>query len=177
MDSGGNDRGIEAATRQATGDRVLHMFDGVVGQQLQHADVMSRSQARSVLLFQRTPESVKDTRQLPVAIYRCVIESAGLTFQNHQEMERIEYLLPSLVTAEVGGDGRSFTDHFDAVHISLHTHRSKRPSTRHAVAVAIESDRLVLVHLARLYDARIEAMAGWRQRQSRGSVLFESLAD
>src|SRR5580658_7554440 len=92
-------------------------------------------------------------------------------------MKRIEDLLPSLIGAEVCGDGRSFTDHFDAVHISLHTHWPKRPSTRHTVAVAIESDRLVLVHLARLDDARIEAMTGCRQRQSRGSVLFESLAD
>jgi hypothetical protein len=80
MDSSDNDRGIEAATRQTTGNRVLHRFDGVVGQQLQHADVMSRSQARSVLLVQKTPQSVKDTWQLPVAIHRSVIESAGLAF-------------------------------------------------------------------------------------------------
>jgi hypothetical protein len=89
-------------------------------------------------------------------------------------MKRIEDLLPSLVTAKVSGDGRSITDHFDAVHISLHAHLSKRPSPRHTVAVAIESDGLVLVDLARLDDARIEELR--RQRQSHGSVLLESLA-
>ena len=80
MDSGGNERGIEITGRQATGDNRLHAIDGIVGQQLQHTDVLSRSQARSVLLVQKTPQSVKDTWQLPVAIYRSVIESAGLAF-------------------------------------------------------------------------------------------------
>ena len=81
MGRGGNDRGIEIAARQGVGDRVLHMLDGIVGQQLQHADVMSRSDARSVLLFQSTSERVKDTRQLPVAIHRCAIECARLLFK------------------------------------------------------------------------------------------------
>jgi hypothetical protein len=78
MDSGGNERGIEITGRQATGDNRLHAIDGIVGQQLQHTDVLSRSQARSEPSFQRTPESRKDTWQLPVAIHRCVIESARL---------------------------------------------------------------------------------------------------
>jgi phosphotransferase system IIA component len=90
-------------------------------------------------------------------------------------MKRIEDLFPSLVTADMRGDGCSFTDHFDTVHIPLHAHLSKRPSTRHTVAVAIEADRLILVHLARLGDTRIEAMSG--KRPSSNAVLFESLAN
>jgi hypothetical protein len=90
-------------------------------------------------------------------------------------MKRIEDLFPALITADVRGDDCSFTDHIDPVHIPFHAYVSKGPSTRHTVAVAIEADRLILVHLSRLGDTRIEAMSG--KRPSSRVVLFESLTD
>lgn len=110
-------------------------------------------------------------RQLPVSVDRSVVEGGGPAFQRPQEMKGIEDLLPAPVTASVGGDGCSIADDFHAVDVSLHAHGSERPPTRHAVTVPVEANGLVLVHLAWLNHARIEAMG--RHRQCGGTILLE----
>ena len=49
---GDDDRGVEFATRQAARDDGLHALDRVVGEQLQHADVVSGADARSEPCFE-----------------------------------------------------------------------------------------------------------------------------
>ena len=71
-------------------------------------------------------------------------------------MERIEDLLALAVTAWLAGNALAVRDNFDVFDISLDRHLAKGPGTRHAVVVVIEADGLILVHLGRLHDARIE---------------------
>ena len=110
-------------------------------------------------------------RQLPVAVHRCVIERGRLVQQRAQEVKGIEDLLATAVTSDVAGDDSAVTDHFDAIHIPLHTHLSEREPAWHAVTVAVEPGGLVLVHLGRLNHACIERTRWHGQRG--GAIMLE----
>lgn len=133
---------------------------------------MTRADTQSESLNQLPTQFTEDARELPVTHNRCVIECRGLVFQNAQEMKGIEYPLRTVVTAGVRGDGGSLADNLDAINVALHAHGAERPSSGHAVAVAVESHRLILVHLRRLQDTRIERMS--RQWQRRELIMLEA---
>jgi hypothetical protein len=54
------------------------------------------------------------------------------------------------------GDHLAVGDHLDVVHVALDRHCLKGGRARRAVAIVVESHGLVLVHLGRLKNARIE---------------------
>jgi hypothetical protein len=90
-------------------------------------------------------------------------------------VQRIEHLLVMAVRAPVMGDDLAARDDVDMRHVSLDGHGLKGIHARHAVAIAIEAHRLVLVHASRSLQARIETPC--RQRQGLSLLALEALAD
>jgi len=70
---------------------------------------------------------------------------------------RIEALLVLAIRARMPGDHLAGSHDLDVVHVALDRHRLEGGRARRAVAVAVEAHGLVLVHLGRLADARIES--------------------
>ncbi len=60
-------------------DDGLETLDGVVREQLQHADVVPRADARPEPRDEGHPQLGERGRELPVAVHRRVIQSRGLT--------------------------------------------------------------------------------------------------
>ena len=164
----------EFAAPQAPRDDGLQALGRVAREQLQHADVVPRAHAGAQALRQRLTQSCKRCRQLPVAVHRGVIQCPRLTFQSAQEMKRIEHFMTALIGTRVGGNGGSLADHTDAVDVPLDRDASERPPTWHAVLIAIEPHRLILVHTRRFDHTRIECVT--RQWQRRREVVFEPRA-
>ena len=137
-------------------DGAFDLGHRMLGQALQHADVLPRPTRGAVLCFEVLPQLAEDGRQLPAAVDVGVIERRRLAAQADQVMERIEDLLALAITARMAGDALAVRDNLDVFDISLDRHLAKGPGARHAVVVVIEADGLILVHLGRLHDARIE---------------------
>lgn len=139
-------------------DDTLHVVDGVFLQQLQDANVVLHAAVRPVLLFQGRPQFAEERGQLPAAKDVGVIERRRSAPQGAQIMLRIEDLLVLAVTARMRGQDLIAQDDVDALDVGLDRHRLKSRRTRHAVAVVVEADHLVLVGLGRLHDARVEVL-------------------
>jgi hypothetical protein len=139
-------------------DGAFDLGHGVLGQALQHADVLPRPARGAVLCFQVLPQLAENGRQLPAAIDVGVIERCRLAAQADQVMERIEDLLALAVTARMAGDALALGHDLNMFDVRLDRHLAKGVTTRHAVVVVIEADRLILVHLARLLDVWIKGM-------------------
>jgi hypothetical protein len=128
----------------------------MLGQALQHADVLPCPARRTVLCFEVLPQLAKNGRQLPAAVDVGVIERRRLPAKADQVMERIEDLLALAITARMAGDALAVRDNLDVFDVSLDGHLAKGPGTRHAVIVVVEANGLIFVHLGRLHDAWIE---------------------
>jgi hypothetical protein len=87
-----------------------------------------------------------------------MIERRRLAAQADQIMEWIEDLLALAVTAWMAGDALAFGHDLNMFDVRLDRHLAKGVGARHAVIVVVEADRLILVHLARLLNARIKGM-------------------
>src|SRR5207244_3170287 len=109
--------------------------------------------------------------QSPVAVHGSVVECRRLAFQNPQEVERIEDLLAVLVAPRVRGERGAVADDLDAVDVALDTDGAECPPAWHAVAVAVELHRLILVHYGGPGHARIEPPG--RERQRGGAIVLE----
>jgi hypothetical protein len=93
---------------------------------------------------------------LPAAEDVGVIQRCRLAVERLQVVLRIEALLVLAIRARVLGQHLAVGHDLDVVHVALDRHRLEGGRARHAVAVAVEANGLVLVHLGRLADARIE---------------------
>lgn len=144
-------------------------------EQLQDADVLPGVRSLAEAAFEVAAKLGERRRKLPVAVDGRVIEGDGFAFQNPQEMQWIKHFLAASVTPLVRGDHLMVGDDRDAIDVPLHGHRAERPPPRHAVAVAVERRRLVLVDLAGMNHAGIEWMCG--NRQGRRPIRFEAHAD
>lgn len=137
-------------------DGPFNLGHAILGQALQHADVLPRPARGTVLCFEVLPQLAKNGRQLPAAVNVGVIERRRFPAKADQVMERIEDLLALAIAARMAGDALAVRDHLDVFDISLDRHLAKGPGTRHAVIIVIEANGLILVHLGRLHNARIE---------------------
>ena len=75
-------------------------------------------------------------------------------------MSRVEEVFAGTITPIVSSNRLIAGHNFNVIYVSLHRRRVKGKRARHAVAIVGEGDRLVLVNLAWLADAIIEAMVG-----------------
>jgi hypothetical protein len=130
---------------------------------------------RPVLTCQGTPEIAEHRRQLPMLIDICVVQCCRLASQRHEIMKRIEYLRPGRIAAWVAGNDLVTGHDIDVLDITLHRYGCESIGARHAVGIAIEAHRLVLVHFGRLMNAWIKRTR--RQRQGRVPLPVETLAD
>jgi hypothetical protein len=137
-------------------DGAFNLGHRIMGQALQHADVLPCPARGTVLCFEVLPQLAEDGRQLPTAVNIGVIKRRRLAAQADQVVDGIENLLALAKTARMAGDALAVRDDLDVFDISLDRHLAKGKGTRHAVIVVIEADGLILVHLGRLHDARIE---------------------
>lgn len=144
-------------------------------QQLQHTDELPRTGQRAMPLFQLPAKLIEDRRQFPVAKHGRMVQTGRFAAQRRQIMTRIENLLALGIRPLVPGDCLTPGDHLDTIHVALDRHRLKRPTARHAVAVIVEGDRLVLIHLPLFADAGVEAVIG--KRQCFAAVLLKALSD
>jgi len=90
-------------------------------------------------------------------------------------MQWIQQLLVAAVAAAVPGHHLASRNDLDTLDVTLDGHRLKGAMPGHAVAVAVETHGLVLVHTGCLHQAGVEGIG--RQRQSRGLVTPKTLAD
>ncbi len=152
-----HDRGRIIALALATVDNgLLHPREGMFGEKLEHANIVTRPGTRAMLRFQGTPQFAKDRRQLPIAVDVRVIERRGLAGQRDQVVQRIEHLLIVTIRARVLGNDLAVRNDVQAPYIDLEGHTPKSVDPRHAVAIAVEAYRLVLVHAGWLFQAGVK---------------------
>lgn len=101
------------------------------------------------------------------SVDRRVIERRRPTRQNVQIMRGIEDLLLPSIRARMAGRDLAGSDDLDVRDVALDRYGLESVDARHAVAVIVELHRLVLVHLGRLHDARIEGVLRHRPGAAR----------
>jgi hypothetical protein len=156
-------------------NRRLHPRQGMLGQQLQHADELPNARAGSVPEFQPLAQFAEDLRQLPIAVHVGMIQSRRTTPKRGEIVQRIEHIIARVIAATMNcNDG--FIEHdLHAIDITLDRHRLKRGLARHAIVHVVEPRELILVDLRRLPNAGIKPMLG----QTGGPLFFlrKSFAD
>ena len=128
-----------------------------------------------MLLLQVITELSKHGRQLPILEDRRVIQVGRLAAQHDEIMSRLETIFADRVTSLVPSDCLVGDHNFDVINVGFHGCCLEGKRAWHAVAVVVASDRLVLVHRARIADAIIEATVGQRDRGS--ALLLKASAD
>lgn len=141
-------------------DSALDLRDRVFVEQLQHTDVMLGAALRPMLPFERFTQISEQGGQMPTAKDLGMIDCRRPALQRIHVMGRIENLLMLAVAARMRRDHLGAEHHVDALDIRLDRHGLKGSRTRHAVAIGVETDQLILVHFGRLDDARIERTLG-----------------
>lgn len=104
-----------------------------------------------------------------------MVQRRRLAAQARQVMQRIENLLPLAVTARMPRDHLVDRHHLDVLDVALDRHAPEGVDTRHAVAVVIETHRLILVHLGRPANAGVESPP--RQGRRPCAIPLETDAD
>jgi hypothetical protein len=156
-------------------DGSLHFVDGMLLQQLQDAGIVLDAAAGPVLFFQRRAQFAENGRQVPAPEDVGMVQRRRPPLQRLQVMLRIEDLLVFPVRPRVRSDHLAAQHQIDPVDVRLDRHRLEGRRPRHAVAVVVETDCLVLVSSRRLQDAGIEAR--FDQGQGCGRIAGEPLAD
>jgi len=160
----------------ALDDRPLHVRRRVpLAQELQDADEVANASGSAMLTFQVDAQFMEDRGQLPVAEDVGVIERRRLAAEDFQVMKRVEVLLETAVQTRMPGHDLVAGHDDDLVDVALYRHGPKGVAARHAVVVAVETHRLILVHLGRLRDAGVERVR--RQGQCVVTIASEALAD
>ncbi len=171
----GNLFGRDDAVASAGGHRLFDPRQRVLGQELQHANVMSGARQPPVARFKALAQLGKRRRQAPVAVDVGVIEVGWLHAERGQIVQRIEHLLALLVGPLVLSHPLAVAADLHAINVRFHGDCGEGVTPRHAVAVLLPGDRLVLVDLADLAHRGVE----WalRQRQGARSFTCEAGAD
>jgi hypothetical protein len=144
-------------------------------QQLQHANKMPSARQRAVTRFKTFTQLRKRRRQTPVAVDRRVIEIGWLEAERGQVVQRIEHLLALAIRAIVPGHEHSVADDLDAIDVCFYRDRGEGMPPRHAVAILLPGDCLVLVDLTDFADCGFER--AMRQRQGAGPLPGEACAN
>jgi hypothetical protein len=137
-------------------DGPLHRLGRLLRQRLHDTDVVLDTASRPMLFLQIGTQLGKQRRQLPAPENIGVVQRCGLAVQCFQVVLRIEALLVLPIRPGMPGDHLAAGHHLDVVHVAFDRHDLKGGRARRAVAVVVEADGLVLVHLGRLEDAGIE---------------------
>jgi hypothetical protein len=93
---------------------------------------------------------------VPAAENIGVVQSRRAAIQPVKIVLRIEDLLVPAVAARVRGDYLTAQHNVNPRDVHLDRHRLKSGKTRHAVAIGLVADHLILVDFGRLKDAGIK---------------------
>ena len=105
-----------------------------------------------------------------------MVQRAGFAIERREEMDRVEDHRLSRQGTFMSGDHLTLRHDHNAIHISLDRHHLEGIPAWHAVAVAVESDALILVDGDRGLDhTGVEPVR--RQRCRRGEVFGEAVLD
>jgi hypothetical protein len=137
---------------------VLHGVERMVMQQVQDADILLDATSGTMLTLQITAEVVEDRRQLPVPKDIGMIQRRRSALQRVQVMTRVEDLLLLAVTTRVRSDHLATLHDVQSCDVGFDRHGLEGGGTRHAVAVGVVADHLILVRLGRLHHAGIEGI-------------------
>ena len=171
----GDSLGRDDAIAAASVDGLFDPREGVLCQQLQHANEVPSARQRPVAFFKTLAQLIKCRRQTPVAVDVGVIEIGWLHSQRGQVVQRVEYLLALAIGALVLGNPHSVADDFDAIDVRFYHDGGEGLPPRHTVTVLLPGDCLVLVDLADLTHRSFECSLGQRQRA--GPLSREACAD
>ena len=149
---------VEAGRTTAGLDRTLHFLQAMVGQHMQDADIVLDAPPRTVLTLQVATQLVEDRRQLPVPKDVGMVQRCRPALQRVQVMSRVEDLLVLAITTRVRRDHLSALHDVHPFDVGFDCYGPEGGTTRHAIAVGVVADHLVLVGLGRLQHAGIEAM-------------------
>jgi hypothetical protein len=147
----------------------------VLTKELQHASELPGAGQSPMARFKMFTQLGKGRRQAPVAIHGRVIEVGRLQSERCQVMQRIQDLLTVGIRAFVPGNEHAVTEDFDVIDVGSYGDRGEGVPPRHAIAVLLPGDCLVLVDLAGLADCGFER-SRW-QRQGAGRLAGEACAD
>jgi len=147
---------VKAGFGSALRDRPLHRFAGVLLQQLQNANVMLASVARSVLPLQGFPQFVEHGGQFPAAKDVGMIQRRRPAIQPVQIVLRIQDLLMTTVRSWMQRDHLVTEHHVDALDVHLDRHGLEGSLAAYAVAVGVVADHLVFIDLGRFENTGIE---------------------
>lgn len=168
----GNDLiGVDGGLGVTLDNRLLHDCHRVFGQQLKDTHILPRSGEGAVTALQGFPQPREAGRQRPTIEHRRMVQGRRSATENGQIVTGLNDPFVPCVTSFVRGDDAIGPDHLDPVNIRLDRHRGEGPATGNAVAIGVESHRLILVDLGGDRDKRIEGVS--RQRQGRLLVLLK----
>jgi hypothetical protein len=151
---------VVAVATAAHLDGPPHPVDGMILQQVQHADVVPAAAMGAVLTLQGRPQFAEDGRQLPAPEDVGMVKRRRPALQGAEVMLWVENLLVLTVGTRVAGNHPAAEHDVDAVDVALDGHCLEGGSARHAIAVVVEARHLELIDLGRLADARVEGVVG-----------------
>jgi hypothetical protein len=166
---------VKAGFGSALLDCPLHPFASVLLQQLQNANVMLASVARSVLPLKGSPQLVKHGGQFPAAKDVGMNQRRRPTIQPVQIVLGIEDLLMATVRAWMRRDHLVTQHHVEVLDVHLDGHGLEGGLTGDAVAVGVIADHLVFIDLGRLENTGIEGSS--REGQCLVTLHGKALAD
>ena len=167
--------GVQLFVAAQTFNHVLNSLQRMLGQQLEHADVLPHARPGSVTSLQTLSELGENPGQLPAAVDVRMIQRRRTTPQRDQIVQRIEHLVARLVTPRVAGNHAIAMDDVHPIDVAFHGDRFEPVGPRHAVLHPLETHQLILVDLPGAHHARIEGVRG--QCQGGRTVAFKQFAD
>ena len=145
-------------------DGLRHERHGMLGEQLQHTDILTDSATGSVPIFQPCSQLAERRREFPLAVDVRVIQSGRASGKRHQIMQRIKNLVTRFIAANMCGHDLIVMDDVNAIDVAFHRHGLESHRSRNAVRHVVEPGELILVDFRRLSDAGVEAMLRQRSR-------------
>jgi hypothetical protein len=131
----------------------------MLGQELQDTDELAGTGGAAMLPFQVGAQLPEHRGQLPAPVDIGMIERRRPATERGQVVQRIKDLQPRAIRALMPRDHLTRGHHFHVLHVSLDGYRLEGEHPRHAVGVAVKTNRLVFVDAPRPLQAGIEAVA------------------
>ena len=163
-----NPGGVQLGVAAQTFNHVLHPLQRMLGQQLEHADVLPHPRPGAVTSLQTLPELGKHPGKLPAAVDVRMVQRRRTTAQRRQIVPRIEHLVARRVAPPVAGNHTIAMHDVHPIDVRFHGHRLERVRPGHAVLHVLETHQLILVDLPGPHHARVERVPGQRQRRRPG---------
>jgi len=138
-------------------DRLSHRRDGMLPQQVQHADELPDSHTGAMAVFQPCAQLAEDRWEFPVAIHVRVIQRCRTPGERHQIMQRIKNLVARFIAPLVRSHDLIAMHDLNAIDVAFDRHGLEGRLAGDAVADFVKTGELVLIDFRRLADAGIEA--------------------